>query len=104
MTYHAKTEKQTFWLKRLQEAESSGLSLSDYARSNDLPVQSLYQWRSTLKANSSEPPLKTHHFSQVVSSTPIGLTVEIDNVRLRFSQLPDPMWLTTLLRTQGNHS
>lgn len=103
MSYRAKTEKQTLWLKRLQEAESSELSLADYARANDLSVQSLYQWRSTLKANSSSASPRTRHFTQVVTTAPAGLIVEINNARLRFSQLPDSAWLRSLLHAQDDN-
>lgn len=104
MTYQAKTEKQRLWLNRLQEAEASGLSLADYARANNFAVQSFYQWRSTLKANSSSAPSKTHHFSQVVTSAPAGLVVEMNNARLQFSHLPAPRWLNALLANQCDQS
>ena len=44
-----KTDKQRHWAKILKEAESLEMSLADYARANNLGVQTLYQWRSTLK-------------------------------------------------------
>ena len=43
------TDKQRHWAKILEEAESSEMTLADYARANNLDVQSLYQWRSSLK-------------------------------------------------------
>ena len=44
-----RTDKQRHWAKILEEAESSEMSLAEYARANNLGVQTLYQWRSTLK-------------------------------------------------------
>ena len=98
MQYEARTEKQTFWAAILQEAESSDLSLAEYARTNNIRVQTMYQWRSTLKGNAKPTDTVTpHQFTQAIVAAPNSLSVEISNARLRFNGLPDPLWLSAFL-------
>ena len=94
------TKKQQYWSDQLQRAEASGLSLSEYARQNDIALKHLYQWRSTLKKlaqveHSNEP----HHFAQVVStvSPTIPLTLQLGHAQLNFGSLPEPGWILALL-------
>ena len=99
------TDKQRHWAKILEEAESSEMSLADYARANNLDVQTLYQWRSTLKmAQKPVQPLPVQ-FSQVVTThSACTLSVELNSTRLRFDQLPDVQWLSALTHSQSNSS
>lgn len=102
MTYEVRTEKQRYWATQLEEAESSGQTLAEYARTHDLPIQSLYQWRSTLKAQSCSEAVSPHHFTQVMTTkSSCVLLVEINSVLLRFDQLPDVHWLSTLMCAQS---
>ena len=39
------TDKQRHWARILEEAESSEMTLADYARANNLDVQTLYRKR-----------------------------------------------------------
>ena len=99
-------EKQPYRANLLKTAEDSGLSLIDFAKSKDIPVHKLYQWRSTLREQStnSHQPLPVH-FAQVTTSlTPGSLTIELNGARLRFDRLPDTKWLTELLHAQGPKS
>jgi len=93
------TEKQQYWSDTLQLAEQSGHSLAEYARLNNIPPQKLYQWRSTLKKQETTTEISTEsHFTRVVSTTTLSsLSVQLPNVQLRFSTLPDPVWLAELL-------
>ena len=45
----ALTTNQENWLKRVKEAEESDRSLSDYAKQHQIPVGSLYSWKSYFK-------------------------------------------------------
>ena len=102
MTYEVRTEKQRYWATQLEEAESSGQTLAEYARTHDLPIQSLYQWRSTLKAQSGSEAVPPHRFSQVITTqSSCVLQVEINSVLLRFDHLPDVQWLSTLMCSQS---
>jgi len=93
------TDKQQYWSDKLQLAEQSGYTLAEYARLNDIPVQKLYQWRSTLKSQETTTQISTEsHFTRVVSTTTLSsLSVQLPNAQLRFSTLPDPAWLAELL-------
>ena len=93
------TEKQKYWSGKLQQAESSGHTLAEYARLNNIPAQKLYQWRSTLKKQEATTEVSTeHHFTRVVStSTLSSMTLQLPQAQLKFTTLPDPVWLSEIL-------
>lgn len=43
------TDKQRYWLEKINEATSSGQTLSDYAKANELDPQKLYQYQHVLR-------------------------------------------------------
>jgi len=97
-----RTDKQRHWAKILEEAESSEMSLADYARANNLGVQALYQWRSTLKVQHQPTQQGSMHFSQVVATpSACTLSVELNSAQLRFDRLPDVQWLSALIHSQS---
>lgn len=100
------TEKQKYWTDKLQQAESSGHSLAEYARLNNIPAQKLYQWRSTLKKQETTTEVSTeHHFSRVITTSSISLlTLQLPQAQLKFTTLPDPAWLSEFLNRHSVHS
>ncbi len=48
MTDKAITERQQYWLDHLKAAKDNGNRLVDYAKTNDLKVKDLYQWKTSL--------------------------------------------------------
>ena len=42
------TELQKHWLNHLQTAQTSGISLVQYAEGDDLKVKDLYQWKTSM--------------------------------------------------------
>ena len=62
------TAKQQYWSEQLENAQLSGQSLSQYAKEQNVPVQKLYQWRSTLKNFTTELKQETR-FTRVVSTS-----------------------------------
>ena len=97
-----RTDKQRHWAKILEEAESSEMSLAEYARANNLGVQTLYQWRSTLKVQHQPTQQGSMHFSQVVTPSACTLSVELNSAQLRFDRLPDVQWLSALIHSQSH--
>ena len=94
------TAKQQYWSEQLENAQRSGQSLSKYAKENGIPAQKLYQWRNTLKNITTEVTKETR-FTRVVSTSEVkssGLLVQTREARLQFSSLPDPLWLSELLK------
>ena len=93
------TAKQQYWSEQLQRAEESGVSLANYARANNVPVQKLYQWRSTLRKQTITSVTTETQFAQVVHSSLQThlLTVSFCGAQLSFNTLPDPAWLSQLL-------
>jgi len=94
------TEKQQFWSARLQQAEDSGHSLAEYARLHNIPVQKLYQWRSSLRKQDGMSEVTTEHqFTRVVSSASLTpLSLHMPDAQLRFATLPSPAWLAEFLK------
>lgn len=100
------TEKQKHWAAILERAEQSGETLADFARSNNLAAQTLYQWRSVLKEKEpSTTQAGIQAFRKVVTpATLSAVSIDLDHVRLNFNQLPDVHWLSELIRSQSNES
>ena len=79
--------------------------MAEYARANGLDVQTLYQWRSTLKMQQKPVQPLPVHFSQAVTTpSACALSVELNSTRVRFDRLPDVQWLGALIRSQSNGS
>ena len=93
------TEKRQFWLDHIEAANSSGLSIVQYAKQHDIKAQSLYQWRNATKTKSTTVSTQDT-FTRVVTSTPIAcsrVTLRVLDVTLEFDTLPDPQWVSTLI-------
>lgn len=101
-----KTEMQRYWAEILQEAQTSGKSLADYARANNFAAQTLYQWRSVLKERETPPEQVGVRFSQVVTTPPndCTLSIEINSTQLSFHRLPDVEWLSAFISAQSDTS
>lgn len=100
------TPKQQYWSEQLENAQRSGQSLSQYAKEQNIPAQKLYQWRNTLKNITTKVTQETR-FTRVVSTSdinPSGLLMHTHNARLQFSTLPDPLWLSELLKNCSSSS
>ena len=81
------------------------MSLADYARANNLGVQTLQQWRSTLKMPQQPTQHLPEHFSQVVTvAGACALSIEFNSARLQFDRLPDVQWLSTFIRSHNDDS
>lgn len=94
------TEKQQYWSKQLDKANNSGLSLAQYAKEQNIPIQKLYQWRSTLKKVTTTKTVSEEvKFAPVAISDyrPVALRLCIDESLLEFGVLPEPDWLAALL-------
>lgn len=93
------TQKQQYWFDQLEQAAQSGLSLAEYARTNNISAQRLYQWRSTLKNHVATTEIaQESHFARVVTTVPGScLSVQLADAQLRFSSLPDSAWLADFL-------
>ncbi len=95
------TDKQRYWTEQLKEAEQSGRSLADYARSRNIPAQKLYQWRNLLKKQVTTAVTTETQFAEVIHSAAASssLTIHLPGAELCFSSLPEADWLARLLTT-----
>lgn len=93
------TAKQQLWSQHLEQADEFDGSLADYARSQGLSAQNLYQWRNVLrKREITQVATKTvfTEVSQPVFTQP-SLTLQLGPAQMRFSALPDAQWLARLI-------
>jgi transposase-like protein len=82
------TEHQRQWLAHIEAAQQSQLSLADYARTQGLAPQSLYQWRNVFKQKGIEPgsSRKVSAFAQVqVAATTVTEPTEA-SIRLKLGR------------------
>ncbi len=78
------------WQQRIKDFESTKLTISQYAKINDLSVHQLYYWRARFKAPSSVPDSSSEH------SSPMVKVVNPKNESS--SRLPDPKWIAELIK------
>ena len=99
------TRKQQYWSDLLVTADSSGMSLTEFSKANQIAPQTLYRWRSQLKKYSIEATESITQFSKVVATSypaQPGLSVNVQNAQLQFIELPNPEWLARFLSYQGS--
>jgi len=95
----ALTTKQQFWSHHLEQADCFEGSLANYAKSQGLSAQNLYQWRNVLrKREITQVATKTvfTEVSQPAFARP-SLTLQLGKTQLVFSALPDVQWLANLI-------
>jgi cytolysin (calcineurin-like family phosphatase) len=95
----ALTEKQVFWKRHLEAAESFDGTLADYARAHDLSAKKLYGYKTRIgqreaDAETSDGFVKV--MSQAMASlSPVTVTLP-NGVRLTLSDLDAPGLLERL--------
>ncbi len=98
------TAKQQHWSEILESADNSGLSLTEFARQNQLTPQALYRWRNQLKRHTPSSEKPETRFTRVVAKsyaeTPF-LTITLHQTQLQFNSFPDPEWLAKVITYQG---
>ena len=93
------TAKQKYWSEQLLKADAFEGSLGQYAQTHNIPVQTLYYWRSYLKRMSAIEPKTKPAFTQVVSAPAMDFCIrlQLGNIQLQFARLPDPRWLSEFI-------
>ena len=102
------------WARHVEAMKSCGQSAIAYAAEHDLPLRSLYQWRSKLNASRAGPrvarPVAVGH-SKAQQFVAVRVAPEVINramghcslvlgpgLRLEMASLPEPGWLLALSR------
>ncbi|MBQ0719512.1 MAG: hypothetical protein KBT88_06025 [Gammaproteobacteria bacterium] len=93
------TAKQTYWSEHLVQAEAFSGSLAEYAQAQNIPVQTLYRWRHYFKDLPAADPNTQPLFTQVLTApvSAVCITLQMSNIQLQFTRLPDPQWLAQLM-------
>lgn len=93
------TEKQAFWKRHLEAAESYEGSLADYARAHDLSSKKLYGYKTRIRKREAAVESSTGFvkvMSQAVASlAPVTVTLP-NGVRLTLSDIDTPGLLERL--------
>lgn len=86
------------WQEHVEAIERDGWLVTEYARLHDLPVTSLYYWRSKLRAMRAEPVGKflTVEIEPARPSASGASTLTLGSLRLEMSSLPSPEWLAAV--------
>ncbi|MET0268595.1 MAG: hypothetical protein ABW202_23625 [Duganella sp.] len=86
------------WQEHVAAIERDGWLVTEYARLHDLPVTSLYYWRSKLRAMRAEPVGKflTVEMEPVRPSASGACTLTLGSLRLEMPSLPSPEWLAAV--------
>ena len=94
------TEKQRFWQQHVLQARLHKGSLADYAKQQQIKVNTLYYWVSVFGRNKTA--VESVGFSAVqITARPSHADVILhlsSQLTLQCAVLPDPQWLATLCR------
>ena len=97
----ALTDRQRYWLEHIQACEASGVSMAEYAESQDIAVRAMYSGRKTLIKKGVLPIAQPARFQRVQVMEPpmnnqwrIGLP---NGVSVAFTGEVDARSLTTVL-------
>tara|TARA_R110001592_G_scaffold363391_1_gene687069 strand:- start:27648 stop:27959 length:312 start_codon:yes stop_codon:yes gene_type:complete len=93
------TTKQKYWSEQLIKADGFEGSLAEYALTQNIPIQTLYYWRSYLKRSAATEPKTKPAFTQVISAPAADFCIRlhVGNIQLQFARLPDPRWLSEFI-------
>jgi transposase-like protein len=92
MDHKDKLEKENFlWKKRISDLNAGGLTVTQYAKGNDLSVHQIYYWRTKFtEIPPASPSTKSEATSAVVKV--------ISKPSAKSSNLPDPRWIAELIK------
>ena len=86
-----KQEERQLWKKRIEELNSSGLSVTQYAKIHGHSIHQIYYWKTKLTRRRHQSlPLKSEQESPAIKV-----------IRLpekKSSTLPDPKWVAALIK------
>ena len=84
-------EERALWKKRINDLNTSSVTVTQYAKANELSVHQIYYWKAKFKDRSRNPPsLKAAEESSVIKVIP--------RLPARSSKLPDPKWVAELIK------
>jgi hypothetical protein len=98
------TEKQKLWQQHVLQAQSHNGSLADYAKQQQLKVNTLYYWVGVFNRSqrTKKVAIEPAGFSAVRVSSPAPAALYQLHLSTRLilqcSAIPDPQWLTELCR------
>lgn len=97
----ALTPKQQYWTEQLDQFHRSGLSLTEFAKEQNIPVQKFYQWRNILKKKTTTRTESTEvQFTELISPDlrPPFLSLQHKETHISLSQLPEASWLACFVK------
>jgi len=100
-------ERQRYWLQHLQAASARGVSLAEYARTEQLDSDALYRWRKLFRRKgeitgkqSKEPAVRFSAVRIGSAGAALGaVTVRVGSVlQIECASVPSPQWLAAFAR------
>ena len=86
-----KQEERQMWKKRIEELNSSGLTVIEYAKANEFSTHQVYYWKTKLSRRRNHSiPLKPEQASSIVKVIP--------KTTGRSNKLPDPKWVAGFVK------
>ncbi len=79
------------WKKRISDLNASGVTVTQYAKANDLSVHQIYYWRTKF---TETPPASPSTKSEATSA----VVKVISKPSAKSSNLPDPRWIAELIK------
>ena len=90
------------WPEIINQLESSGLSIKEFAQREGYSKSSLYLHRKKLRETQPHPPQIISFEIRPPTPTPTApleiATLSIGEVKLSLNELPHPLWLATVMK------
>lgn len=100
--------KEEQWCERFSKLQSSGLTVVDFCKQENVSISAYYNWRTRLgldvspqnviKQNSNFVQVKTVNTTEVISQPEPQISVQIGLVNMQLSQNTKPSWVAQLVR------
>lgn len=100
--------KEKQWRERFNKFQSSGLTVIDFCKQQNVSVSSYYSWRTRLgldvtpqsitKGNSSFVQVKTVNTTAAISQAESPINIQIGQVNVQLSHSTKPSWVAQLVR------
>lgn len=84
-------EERQLWKKRIEDLNTSGLSVTQFAKVHGFSIHQIYYWKTKLT--------RRRHQSLPLKAEPSSPAVKVIRLpEVKSSSLPDPKWVAALIK------
>ena len=87
-------EERQIWMKRIEEFHASGLTVTQFCKTNDLSAHQIYYWKAKFTKKQQAKPVPVQPKAEQTSPLVKVITKSLE----KKSQLPDAKWLAELIK------